>query len=130
MRRQAGLWGKVVCTVEVCCEVEADGTWYVTVSGEIDMTTADEFQEGLLQAIDGATGGVVVVDMSGVRFGDSSCLNALVAAHEIAQRRGVAFRVGRYSPQFRPVLEITGLLEVLTGADNHDGGQPRSMPSA
>jgi anti-anti-sigma factor len=120
--------GEGECAVDVQHGVASDGVVTVTVSGEIDMATAGELHDALTRAVEAASAPGVVVDMSAVRFCDSSGLNALVAAHREAQQRKTRFRVGSVSEQVRWVLEITSLLAVLTGQPGHDQFSPPDEP--
>lgn len=105
--------------------VGSDGVVTVAVRGEIDMGTVEVLSEALTKAIDVASAPGVVVDMSAVRFCDSSGLRALVDAHRAAQRQNTLLRVGRVSEQVRLVLEITELFTVLTGRSTPDRASPQ-----
>jgi hypothetical protein len=67
------------------CRVAAvPGGHHVTVTGEIDMQTAPQLAETLLQFANGA----VTVDLRNVTFMDSSGVHALLQAHtHITQRK-------------------------------------------
>ncbi|MCZ7590103.1 MAG: STAS domain-containing protein [Gaiella sp.] len=52
---------------------QADGIAIVAVTGEIDLTNADAFQE----AVDGTTAPAVVLDLAGVTYLDSSAIRAI-----------------------------------------------------
>jgi anti-anti-sigma factor len=73
----------------------------VTVTGEVDMSTAD----GMFRAAvkDGA--GTVLLDLRGVTFFDSAAIHALL---QLAEHYGAGLRV-LASPPVRRVLEISGL---------------------
>jgi anti-sigma B factor antagonist len=73
--------------------ISRPGAWdnnktVVAVSGEIDLTTSDAFEQELARAIDDRAPDGIVVDLSRVTFMDSSALNALVRAFEL-QRAGL-----------------------------------------
>jgi anti-anti-sigma regulatory factor len=57
--------------------------------------------------------GVVVADMSGTRFCDTSGIHALVMAHKRAKASTTGFRVVAGPGEVRHVLEILGLDTVL-----------------
>jgi anti-sigma B factor antagonist len=88
------------------------GTVVVTFPGEIDMANATGVGEELTAAFD-AGAAVVVADMSGTRFCDTSGIHALVAAHKRAQASGAGFRVVVRPGVVRRVLEIVCLDSVL-----------------
>ena len=59
----------------------------VTLAGEIDLYTAPRLQSELGAALRSADPALVVVDMSGVEFCDSTGMNVLLAAHRQARDR-------------------------------------------
>jgi anti-sigma B factor antagonist len=73
---------------EACFPVEvADGVPVVTAPEEIDITNAAALRAALASAA-GLGNVLLVVDMSGTRFCDSSGVNALVCALKNAQANG------------------------------------------
>ena len=90
-------------------EVVADGGTERTVllSGEIDLASASAVWDVLQSVIDDATR--VVVDLSSVRFIDSTGLSLLVRAHRRLRNAGGTFAVRSPSEMAARVLEITGL---------------------
>jgi anti-sigma B factor antagonist len=76
------------------------------------MATADRVGADLDAAF-GPGVGVVVADMSGTRFCDTSGIDALVMAHKRAQASNTGFRVAAGPGEVRHVLEILGLDTVL-----------------
>jgi anti-sigma B factor antagonist len=88
------------------------GTVVVTFPGEIDMANAAGVRADLTAAFD-AGAAVVIADMSGTRFCDTSGIHALVVAHKRAQASGTAFRVVVRPGEVRRVLEIVRLDSVL-----------------
>jgi anti-anti-sigma factor len=84
----------------------------VTLPAEIDMTNADSVGADLDAAF--APGvGVVIADMSGTRFCDTSGIRALVVAHQRAKAGNTGFHVVAGPGEIRHVLEILGLDTVL-----------------
>ena len=90
----------------------------ITVSGEIDSSTAPGLRSCLLEVLGrpGTTG--VEVDLRAVTFLDSAGLSALATAHRAAQAAGrpLRMRCGTTRAVLRP-LQITGLLDVFTLVD-------------
>jgi anti-sigma B factor antagonist len=80
--------------------------------GEIDIANADRVGKDLDAAF-GPGVGVVVVDMSGTRFCDTSGIHALVMAYKRAQASDTGFRVVAGPGEVRRVLEILRLETVL-----------------
>jgi anti-anti-sigma factor len=87
-------------------------TIVVTLPREIDLANAGRVDEDLTAAF-GPGVGVVVADMSGTRFCDTSGIRALVMAHKRAKAGNVEFRVVAGPGEVRRVLEILGLDTVL-----------------
>jgi len=85
----------------------------VTVAGEIDMTNGDRLERGLLAAL-GSGAGTVAVDLGEVSFLDSTAINTLIRAHHQAAADGRRLVVTRVRPFVRHVLEITGVLDLLS----------------
>ena len=89
---------------------ERDGSTLLRVSGEVDLATAGTLED----ALTGAAGAAVVVDLTEVPFMDSTGLNALVNGRRAIQDAGgsIALVVTPQSPVAR-LLEITGMDDVL-----------------
>ena len=89
----------------------ADGCTTVSVAGELDLATADEFSRAVRC---GLTTGAVVIDLREVTFMDSSGVRALnTALHESANRDRELRVSGRMQPSVVQVLEMTGMLGLL-----------------
>jgi anti-sigma B factor antagonist len=110
-------------------EVLPDGGTERTVllSGEIDLASAPPVWEALESAIDDATR--VVVDLSGVRFIDSTGLSLLVRAHRHLRQAGGTFIVRSPSEMAARVLNITGLDTVFGLGDETPGVEDSRDPS-
>ncbi|MGN9908663.1 STAS domain-containing protein [Phytohabitans sp. LJ34] len=85
----------------------------LVVAGEVDVVSAGQFRQYLSGALD-LRPASLTVDLGGVTFLDSTGLSALVYAHQRAGDEGIHFRVADPQPQVRRLLEVTGLLPVLT----------------
>ncbi|MTD58413.1 anti-sigma factor antagonist [Amycolatopsis sp. RM579] len=79
----------------------------LAVSGEIDMVTAPEFEEHLLNALRGKPG-TLIVDLCDVDFLGSAGLSALVSAYRQAGDETKFRVVAKSSTTVRP-LQLTGL---------------------
>jgi anti-sigma B factor antagonist len=91
-----------------------DGRVTFTPRGELDLATAPELEDRVLEALrDG--GRQVVVDLRELSFMDSTGVRTIVAAHQTAEESGCELRVvrpARDSPVSR-VIEISGIDEAL-----------------
>jgi anti-anti-sigma factor len=97
-----------------------DGVATVVVAGEVDVASGPAVDEAIRAAI--ATDGVetVLVDLSAVRFLDSSGIALLLRGRRLADERGVVYRVAGAHGIVLRVLELSGVREHLCG----DWNQP------
>ena len=107
----------------------------VSVSGEIDLYTAERLQRAIGEATSvGAD--TVLLDLSGVGFIDSTALGVIVQESKRLEGRGHALILVTNDPRTVRVLEVTGLDRVLTRhATLHDalaeyGPQPHVAAAA
>jgi anti-sigma B factor antagonist len=94
-------------------EKTADGVSVVSATGEIDIATAPGLREQLESTMDRA-GGLVVVDLLGVTFIDSTALGVLIGALKRSQEAGGSMRLVVAEPRVLKVFEITGLTELFS----------------
>ena len=88
------------------------GLALVSVSGELDLHTTPELQDGIEKA--GATGAdTVVVDLSRISFIDSSALGVLVQETRRLEGRGDRLALVTNDPRTLRVFEVSGLNRVL-----------------
>jgi anti-anti-sigma factor len=107
-----GQAARLADVAEFVSEFPTPGVGVLTVSGELDISTAGALQHALQELLDAETERVEV-DLSGVVFMDSSALSALVAAHERATKHNQRLALVRPSPACAKVLGITGLDRVF-----------------
>jgi anti-sigma B factor antagonist len=88
------------------------GRSVVEVTGEVDLTTADNLSSSLDQAIDGG-GGDVVVDLAGVVFLDSTGIAVLTRAWRRLEGTDRVLSVRHPADNVRRVLEICGLDRII-----------------
>ena len=94
-------------------EQTADGVPVVSATGEIDIATAPGLREQLESTMDRADG-LVVVDLLGVTFIDSTALGVLIGASKRSQESGGTMRLVITDPRVLKVFEITGLTELFS----------------
>jgi anti-sigma B factor antagonist len=91
-------------------DVAADGDLeVVSLGGELDAANAERLERALLESVAGS----VVVDLTGLRFIDSSGLTALVHARNAITGCGRHFGLRGASGSVQRVFEITGLTTLL-----------------
>jgi len=93
-------------------ERTVDSHVIVEVRGEVDVHSASQLKDRLIQVID-AGHKSVIVDLSWLQFIDSTGLGALVAAYNHAGAADVSFRLVCKAERLLKVFRITGLHEVL-----------------
>ncbi len=92
---------------------EARGTSLtITPTGEIDLFTADRLEAALSAALRLAPE-IVVIDLSGVTFLDSSGVHRLLAGHRRATARGVRLVIVPGPESVQRTFALCGLLDVL-----------------
>jgi anti-anti-sigma factor len=88
----------------------------IAVSGELDLAAGPALEQELAHAEQsGAT--LVIVDLRGLEFIDSTGLGILIKAHRQAEEAGRQFAVVRGPSQVQRLLGLTGLEERLTVVD-------------
>jgi anti-anti-sigma factor len=97
---------------------EIDRRAHVTLRGELDLATAPELEQVVMERIDGNQD--VVVDLRGLEFMDSSGIRVLVAAHARAGRTGTRVFIVRPEPEsaVAKIVEIAGLDRELNILDD------------
>ncbi|GAA3085856.1 STAS domain-containing protein [Streptomyces roseofulvus] len=102
--------------LEVDVEIRDGRTAVLTVSGELDMETADRLREVLAEQF-GQGRRRVVLDLSALDFMDSSGLNVLIQAVIRAREAGGDLYLAGPTPAVRRILEITGVTTTLPPHD-------------
>ena len=90
-----------------------DTTHVVAVTGEVDIFTAPEFKSRINDAIEDGRD-LVIVDLSGATFIDSSSLGVLIGAHRRLKGHGGALIVVCENEAIVKTFKITGLDGVFT----------------
>lgn len=101
---------------EVAVNSEA-GSTVVSISGELDIATADR----LTKAFDGLSverGGRLAVDLSSVEFMDSTGLRLLITANRTAGEVGYEFAVVTGSSPAKRVFELTKMDDHIKVVDS------------
>lgn len=93
--------------------VDADaGGAVLQVVGRLDMVSSQRLRSTVAEVVAGGRT-VVVVDLGGTTFLDSSGLGALVSALKTARQAGGDLRIARLNEQALMVLELTRMTSVL-----------------
>jgi anti-sigma B factor antagonist len=94
-------------------EHDEGAVFRIAVSGEVDVATAPTLRDHLYGAIDRNTS-LVVVDLLGVTFIDSTALGVLIGARERCQERGTQMRIVLEDARIVKIFEITGLTTMFS----------------
>lgn len=85
----------------------------VTVGGEVDLYTAPQLRDELVEALEGGARRLVI-DMSRVEFCDSTGISVLLSAMKRSRDKEGDLELVAPKPAVTKVLEVTGLDEVFT----------------
>jgi anti-sigma B factor antagonist len=89
------------------------GSSVLVVVGELDVATAPELRGRLEETIDRGTP-LVVADLLGVTFIDSTALGVLIGALKRSQSAGGQLRIVVAEARILKIFEITGLTELFS----------------
>lgn len=92
------------------------GASTVTVTGEVDVSNANELREALDAAL-GQTSAGISVDLAQVAYIDSTGIGVLVGAATRSADAGVTFAVTNPQPNVRRVLGLLGVERQLNISD-------------
>jgi anti-sigma B factor antagonist len=98
---------------EVKTDKVDDGTYVISLAGEVDLYTAPEFKQQLLDVI-GQGGKDVVVDFSDTTFIDSTTLGVLVGGVKRLRAQDGRLSLVCSDRNITKIFEITGLDRVFT----------------
>src|SRR4051794_32812980 len=105
-RQRSASGGAPMARFEATASAEA-GRIRVALAGECDLEVREELIATLLAAVERAP--VVVVDLGGLDFLDSSGVHGLVTAHHAAKESGGQLFVVNAGGPVAGVLELTGV---------------------
>ena len=88
-----------------------DGTLAIALAGEIDHANAEDLFTRLRLELEEVPAQIVVLDLSGVLFIDSSGLRLLLRSKDAAEGCGAEFFLRGLRPQARRLLAVSGLTE-------------------
>ena len=104
---------------------EQDGLVRVALAGECDLAVCAQLDEVLTAAVSRAP--IVVVDLAGLAFLDSSGVHGLITAHHAALRRGGRLVAVNARGAVATVLDLTGVGKLL--GPPPDGGTDEGHPA-
>ncbi len=100
-------WAEPV-QLELSCRTDDDGSQVISVSGELDIATAEQAYTYISEVID-CWQAPVIVDLAGVTFCDASGLRALARIARHARQADRPLRLTSARPPVLKIMRITGL---------------------
>jgi anti-sigma B factor antagonist len=97
-----------------------DKTTIFDISGDIDMSNSPELRKALLHEIRDARVSRVVLNLSGMKYIDSSGVASLVEGLKASRDLGSRFVLFGLSTSAREVLQLSRLLKVFDVCDNEE----------
>lgn len=91
----------------------SDDVTIFEINGEVDLHSAPQLRSELNSYSDSQEKPLLLVDMAGVSFIDSTGIGVLVGALKRARERGGALAFCHAQNRVRRVFEITGLLKAI-----------------
>ncbi len=98
--------------LELSCRTGANGYQIVSVTGELDIATAEQAYSYISEVIDGRPA-PVTVDLSGLTFCDASGLGALARIARHAREAGRQLMLASARPSLVKIMRITGVDRVF-----------------
>jgi anti-sigma B factor antagonist len=98
--------------VEIATEKIGVG-WMLVLKGDVDMNTSPDVRNGLGEVFKQAGSKALVINLSGVRYMDSSGIATLVEAMQNCMKQGMKLRLVALSPSVRDVFELARLSSVF-----------------
>ena len=91
----------------------------VTISGELDLLSAPALDH-VLGRLPGSDAELIIIDLRGLEFMDSTGLHLLVQAQQTAHESGRRLVLVKGQEQVQRLFELTGMTEGLTMVDSPD----------
>ena len=100
-----------------------DGVLRLTITGEVDLSTADLLTDTITNLITAGHVAELIIDLDQVTFLDATGISALIRGNNLAVELGIAYLVTNPHDLVHKVLDITGVLRLLT-----ERPQPSRLP--
>jgi anti-sigma B factor antagonist len=102
-------------------QVRADGAGIVvSLYGEMDFSVSESFETMVHRLIAEQRPAVLHIDLSDLRFLDSTAVSVIVRLWRLARREHCTLRVVNPTGVVRHILEVTGALTIVGGAPAPD----------
>jgi len=104
-------------------QLRVDDTDVMILTGDLDLTTAEKLRPPLMGVAESGTAGMILLDLSSLRFIDAYSVRLIVAAWQAAQHRGAQLQVDGLNGIPATIFEVLGLDELLARTEATDGGR-------
>ena len=108
----AGMIASMAQVLEYDTERDDDGA-VVRIRGDLDMSGTLRLEQELTRLIERDHVGRLTLDLSGVRFIDSTGLGLVINTEQAARQDGIALELVPASREVHRVFEMVGLADVL-----------------
>ncbi len=98
--------------VEITTEKIGAG-WMMLLKGDVDMNTSPDVRKNLGEMFRQEKAKALLINLSGVRYIDSSGIATLVEAMQNCMKQGMKLRLVELSPSVRDVFELARLSSVF-----------------
>lgn len=98
--------------MQVFFSMEGKELW-ARLKGEIDMHAADRLRRELEASLDHARPEVLILDMEGVSFIDSSGLGVILGRYRRLKKEGGTMVICQPKPQVLRLLQLSGLDKII-----------------
>ncbi|MHB8843267.1 MAG: STAS domain-containing protein [Nitrospirota bacterium] len=98
--------------VEITTEKIGAG-WLMLLKGDVDMNTSPDVRKNLGEMFRQEKTKALLINLSGVRYIDSSGIATLVEAMQNCMKQGMKLRLVELSPSVRDVFELARLSSVF-----------------
>jgi anti-anti-sigma factor len=92
---------------------QGDRTFVIALHGEVDYATAQHFREEVSAVLAKGVVQVIVVDLAGVSFLDSTGVGTLVVARRICAECGVRLQMRSVNPFIARLFAVLGVSDIL-----------------
>jgi anti-sigma B factor antagonist len=99
-------------SIQIDVRKESD-TAIIDVVGDIDLYSSPQVRQTILDALNSGSAGRVLVNLSGVKYIDSSGVASLVEGLQLARKSQLGFALCGLNKAPRQVLELTRLINVF-----------------
>jgi anti-anti-sigma factor len=91
-------------------KISRDGdTSVIAVVGELDLKTAGDLSDAAVNSLNETGCRRLALDLSGLRFIDSSGINTLIEIRDATRQANAVLRLTRLSPRVAEVLRLTAV---------------------